>query len=83
MDDPDPKGLIGEAYRIQGIGETECRSIFLDWALGAPADPRETIGTLLARHGESEPDHPMTAVLREALMPPPRPARRGGWRGRR
>lgn len=83
MDEPDPRGLIGEAYRIEGIGPAECRSIFLDWALGAPADPREAIGALLERHRAVEPDHPMTAVLREALAPPPRAERRGGWRGRR
>ena len=32
-DELDPKNLIREAYRIEGISEPECRSIFLDWAL--------------------------------------------------
>ena len=32
----DPKGLIREAYRIDGITAGECRSIFLDWALSLP-----------------------------------------------
>ena len=29
----DPKGLVRESYRIDGITLGECRSIFLDWAL--------------------------------------------------
>ena len=29
----DKKGLVYEAYRIDGIVAEECRSIFLDWAL--------------------------------------------------
>ena len=32
----DPKGLIREAYRIEGITAAQCRSIFLDWALSLP-----------------------------------------------
>ena len=32
----DPKGLIRESYRIEGITEGECRSVFLDWALSLP-----------------------------------------------
>jgi len=35
-DADDPKGLIRESYRIEGIGMAECRSIFLDWALSLP-----------------------------------------------
>jgi hypothetical protein len=78
----DPVGLIREAYRIEGIGETECRSIFLDWALRLPAgiEEREAIAVLLARHGQAAPDHPMTAILRAGLAPPARPRRRGGRR---
>ena len=30
----DPRNLIREAYRIEGITLADCRSIFLDWALG-------------------------------------------------
>ena len=61
-DELDPKGLIQEAYRIEGISAPECRSIFLDWALGVPlgADPRETVRALLARHAGEPADHPMT-----------------------
>ena len=41
----DPKGLIREAYRIEGITLGECRSIFLDWALSLPdgVEPRGPI----------------------------------------
>ncbi|MEM1316424.1 MAG: hypothetical protein AAGI51_17840, partial [Pseudomonadota bacterium] len=30
----DPRGLIGDAYAMEGVGPEACRSIFLDWALG-------------------------------------------------
>ncbi|MBV2360901.1 hypothetical protein KUH32_14125 [Thalassococcus sp. CAU 1522] len=78
----DPKGLIREAYRIDGITAEECRSIFLDWALSVPADSDTTalIGTLLERHGET--GHPMTAVLEDGLARISAPRRRGGWRSR-
>ena len=32
----DPKGLIRESYRIEGITPGECRSVFMDWALSLP-----------------------------------------------
>lgn len=86
MSDPlDPKGLISEAYRIEGIGAPECRSIFLDWALSLPAgtDEPAAVATLLARHGDAEPAHPMTETLRAALAPGPKATRRGGAAGRR
>ena len=78
----DPGGLIAEAYRIDGIGPAECRSIFLDWALKQTTgpDPRPAIAALLARHGTTAPDHPMTAVLREGLSPSPAPRRRARLR---
>ena len=81
----DPKGLIAEAYRIEGIGEPECRSIFLDWALSVPdtAVVSEAIAILVARHAASQPDHPMSAVLREGQAKGGSAVRRGGWRGRR
>jgi hypothetical protein len=83
-DPADPKGLIREAYRIEGITYEECRSIFLDWALGVPmeADSRALLADLLARHGAAAPDHPMTRVLTEGQEAAARPRRRGGWRGR-
>ena len=80
----DPKGLILEAYRIEGITYPECRSIFLDWALSLPteSDTGAAIRTLIDRHGADQPDHPMTAVLREGLGTMSAPRRRGGWRAR-
>lgn len=81
-DDADPRGLIAEAYRIDGIGEAECRTIFLDWALGLPAEadvPR--LARAMLERAEARPDHPMTRVLRSATEATGRPRRRGG-RGR-
>jgi hypothetical protein len=47
----DPRGLIYEAYRME-IGPAECRSIFLDWALGLPEGTgRAEIRTLLGHYG--------------------------------
>ncbi|MFO7920272.1 hypothetical protein DZD18_03545 [Rhodobacteraceae bacterium W635] len=78
-DASDPKALIFEAYRIEGISDGECRSIFMDWALSLPdPEPLPHIAALLARYAANNPDHPMTAVLREAEAAPPKAARRGG-----
>lgn len=84
MTDHDPRGLIREAYRIDDIGMTECRSIFFDWALSRPeGDEAEAISAMLVDYGADAPDHPMTAVLREGLVGAAPPAgRRGGRRGR-
>ncbi len=83
----DPKGLIAEAYRIEGITASECRSIFMDWALSLPdgAEAPAALARLLRRHEAAAPDHPMTAVLREGMPGGGAPAgrRRGGWRARR
>lgn len=77
----DPRGLIVEAYRISGVTEADCRSIYFDWALGAGAERDLAADTeaLLAHHGPAAPDHPMTKVLRESRGAP-RPARRRGRR---
>ncbi|WP_068116860.1 hypothetical protein [Tropicimonas marinistellae] len=84
-DSYDPKGLIREAYRIDGIGERECRSIFLDWALSVAGtvESRAALDVLLKRYADARPDHPMSAVLREGMADGRPAARRGGWRGRR
>lgn len=82
----DPKGLIREAYRIDGIGAAECRSILVDWALSLPqaADPRAALARLAVRHAPGAEDHPMTRLLREAEAAPGiTPLRRGGPAGRR
>ena len=55
----DPKGLIREAFRIDGITASECRSIFVDWALSVQADdPRALI------------ERPAGAPFRRAGRPP-------------
>lgn len=80
----DPKGLIYEAYRIEGITKSECRTIFLDWALSLGVD-RETspaIRQLLELYGH-DPAHPMSEVLAEGLHSIATPRRRGGWRSRK
>lgn len=84
-DATDPRGLIRESYRIEGITLGECRSIFLDWAISVPAgdDSAVHVAQLISRYGAAAPDHPMTAVLKEALQPAARTGRRGGARGRR
>ncbi|WP_293575826.1 hypothetical protein [Phaeobacter sp.] len=80
----DPKGLIRESYRIDGITESECRSIFLDWALSLPdgTDSRAAIPALIAHFGAEAADHPMTGVLRAGAEAAASPRRRGGWRSR-
>lgn len=86
QDDPaDPRGLIYESFRIDGIKEPECRSIFLDWAIGVPIgqDSTALVRKLLGRFGAEYPDHPMTTVLKDALNPPAKRGRRGGAMGRR
>ena len=76
----DPRNLMREAYAIDGIDIWQCRSIFLDWALGWPVDTdmRPMVSGVLAIYGTDHPDHPMTQVLRAALDPAPTPRRRGG-----
>lgn len=82
LSEADPKGLVRESYRIEGITAGECRSIFVDWALSLPAGaeiaPR--VAVLLEAYGDE--GHPMTAVLREGAAPAPEPKRRGGRAGR-
>ncbi len=82
--DLDPKGLILEAYRIEGITAPQCRSIFLDWALSLPpqTEAARAIRALLEIYRPGAPDHPMTAVLTEGLGSMGAPRRRGGWRSR-
>lgn len=84
LEQADPKGLIRESYRIEGITPGECRSIFLDWAIGVPpdTDARRLLPELLALYGVHQSDHPMTRVLRDGLAPPKQTGRRGGRRAR-
>lgn len=81
----DERGLIFEAYRIDGITGAECRSIFLDWALSAPNTQSfpEHLKTLLDEYGANNQDHPMTAVIKEGLEKSLTSGkRRGGRAGR-
>ena len=80
LDEADPKGLVRESYRIEGITPEECRSIFVDWALSLPlaAAVPAAAARLLVAYAAEAPDHPMSAVLREAQSAPPEPRRRGG-----
>ena len=81
----DPKSLIADSYAIDGIDAAQCRSIFLDWALSLPdgLPVASAARQLLARHSARGPDHPMTAILREAASGPPSAPRRRGGRGGR
>jgi hypothetical protein len=78
----DPKGLIRESYRIDGITDGECRSILIDWALSLPADAdrNAAIAHLLGTY--DTPDHPMTTLLNAARETAPAAQRRGGRAGR-
>lgn len=84
IEEADPKGLIRESYAIEGITDGECRSILLDWALSLPAgaDTADPLRALIAHYGLPNPDHPMTTILTDALMPAAAPRRRGGRAGR-
>lgn len=80
----DPKGLIFEAFRIDGITKSECRTIFLDWALSLPIeqDTGTTLRALIAQYRAADTDHPMHEVMHEGLVGMSAPRRRGGWRSR-
>ena len=79
LEEVDRTGLIRESYAIEAITPEECRSIFLDWALGLSdaIAPRVAIPVLLETYAKGRPDHPMTVVLTEGLAEPtPRGRRR-------
>jgi hypothetical protein len=65
----DPKNLIAESYQIEGITSSECRSIFLDWALSIPLENDSTllISKLLIYYQNESKDHPMTLLLSSSL----------------
>lgn len=80
VEEADPKGLVRESYRIEGITAGECRSIFIDWALSLPvgADQPDALRSLIAHYAMGAEDHPMSKVLKDALVPAKAPRRRGG-----
>jgi hypothetical protein len=83
IEEADPKGLIRESYRIEGIGPAECRSIFLDWAISLRpgSDARLALKRVLAEYGANAA-HPMTAVLQAGLDAPGETGRKGGRKAR-
>ncbi len=76
----DKSELILESYRIDGIKDSECRSIFLDWALKLPAefDQKTAIKFLIASYAEGAPEHPMSLILHDSLGTATITGRRGG-----
>ena len=70
----DPRGLIFESYNMKGISEPECRSIFLDWALGLDSkfNVIEEIKSYVNHYSSFNPGHPMNKVLLEGLKKTPR-----------
>ncbi len=76
----DPKGLLREAYRIDGITSEDCRTIFLDWAIqvAADANPKDHIQAALDTYAVGHDDHPMTVTLQAGLAQSPAKKRRGG-----
>jgi hypothetical protein len=81
----DPKGLIRESYRIDGITSEDCRSVFMDWALSLPVEAafKDALTHLIAVYADAEPNHPMSAVLHEGVNMPKAEARRRGGRAAR
>ena len=66
--DIDPRGMIYESYRIDGVTLEECRMIFLDWAMNTPlGDTNAYLHELLAEYEAGNSDHPMTQVIRDGL----------------
>ncbi len=81
----DPKGLIYEAYRIDGISEAECRTIFLDWAINVPPgrELSECAKELYDEYGTRNACHPMTRIISDGTREAEPPRRRGGRSFRR
>ncbi|MCY4463515.1 MAG: hypothetical protein OXC26_24445 [Albidovulum sp.] len=67
-DASDARGLIREAFRMDGLTDENCRSIFFDWALGLPdeVEVSKQADKLYGKYSEEYPDHPMTRLLAEA-----------------
>ena len=65
----DKKGLIFEAYNIEGIESSSCRIIFFDWlmSLDPSFDQGKAIKELLKHYSPKFPDHPMTKLLIEGI----------------
>ena len=78
----DPRGLLFEAYRMDGITSPECKTIFLDWVLGLAGDLNihMAIKAALNEYQIQNPKHPMTQVLIDGLGDDKNVKRRRGGR---
>lgn len=82
--DIDPRGMIYEAYRIEGVSVEECRMIFLDWAMNTPqGDMQAYLAELLDEYQKDNPDHPMTEVITGGLKASDTSGKRRGGRNAR
>ncbi len=65
----DEKGLIFEAYNIENIDSSSCRTIFFDWifSLDQSINQGKAITDLLKAYSSRFPNHPMTELLMEGL----------------
>ena len=74
----DKRGVIYDAYRMDGIREEECRSIFLDWVMGIPLeeDVSGYIALMFDHYTAHYPNHPMTNILKDGNVQKP-PIRKG------
>ena len=68
----DPKGLIQEAYNIEGISEQDCRSIFFEWTFGTDVgnELSDLVNSLHQYYMDKYPSHPMTKILAEGALQP-------------
>lgn len=79
--DIDPRGMIYESYRIEGISIEECRMIFLDWAMHTPQGNMQAyLRELLEEYQKDNPDHPMTEVIKDGLKTSDNSGKRRGGR---
>ena len=64
----DPRNLIHEAFRLEGLSDADARAIFFDWALGLPTgtDAAEAARALLVHHAACPREHPMRRLLIDA-----------------
>ena len=81
----DPRGLLYEAYQIDGITLADCKTIFLDWALGLDYNiyQLKAVTSALEEYEEDNPKHPMTKVLRDGIVLESKPRKRLGGRNAR
>lgn len=84
----DKRGIIRDALSLEGLSESECRSIFFDWAFGLekPEMAAQAARELLQVHSQTEhTDHPILGLLANAAQGGQLAVqgRRGGRSGRR